>query len=517
MAKVTVISPKEAEIKCLRVAAYCRVSTDSSDQLHSYAAQIRNYTEQIRNHKGWELVDVYADAGLTGTRMEQRDEFNRMISDCRKGKIDRILVKSISRFARNTYDCLVALRELFQLGVTVKFEEENIDTGALTSELMVSISGALAQQESISISQNIRMSYQRRMEKGEFITCKAPFGYKLINGKDLEIIPEEAKLIQWMFQSYLNGRSLDWIAEQMTHHNIPTRDDKPYWQGSTIQYILKNEKYLGCTLCQKKFSCDFPFKKRRNHGDMDQYYVESTHPAIINQETFDRVQALFKKKTPNNRPKSKTPLLARKIICAKCGTLFKRRVSKKGVITWCCRKHDKKATECPVGRIPEDEIYSAFVRMYSKLRLHGGIILQPAIRQLDELTEAMSRGNPAMLEINKAIAQITEQCYKITKLQTDGLIDIESCSAKVTALNAKLTELRAKRRYILQEDKANEQIEAIQQTIDRIVDGSEELEEFDEKLFTDLVEQIIAESQNRIRFRLYGGIELTESVKGAER
>ncbi len=309
MSKVTVIPPKEAEPEHLRVAAYCRVSSNSADQLHSYATQIHNYTELISKHEGWELADIYADSGLTGTRMDQRDEFNRMISDCRKGRIDKILVKSVSRFARNTRDCLVALRELFQLGVTVKFEEENIDTGELTSELMVSVFGSLAQQESISISQNQRISYQRRMEKGEFITCKAPFGYKLYNGKDLEIIPEEAQLIQWMFQSYLDGRSLDWIAEQMTHHNIPTRDGKPYWQGSTIQYILKNEKYLGCTLCQKKFSSDFPFKKRRNHGDMDQYYVESTHPAIVNQETFDRVQTLLKKKASSYCPQSTISLL----------------------------------------------------------------------------------------------------------------------------------------------------------------------------------------------------------------
>ena len=214
-ANVTYIPPKAAKPEALRVAAYCRVSSDSSDQLHSYATQIKAYTEQIGAHTDWELVDVYADEGLTGTRMDKREDFQRLLADCRKGKVDRVLCKSISRFARNTKDCLAALRELSALGVTVYFEKENIDTGTLTSELMVSVSGALAQQESISISQNQRMSYKRRMERGEFITCKAPFGYRLVEGKELEIIPEEAERVRWIFASYLSGKSLEWIAEQM--------------------------------------------------------------------------------------------------------------------------------------------------------------------------------------------------------------------------------------------------------------------------------------------------------------
>ena len=181
MANVKMIAPQTFQPEHMRVAAYCRVSSDSKDQLHSYAAQIRSYTEEIAQHDGWELVDVYADEGLTGTRMDKREDFNRMMRDCRKGKIDRVLVKSVSRFARNTKDCLSALRELSTLGVSVQFEKENIDTKTLTTELMVSVSGSLAQQESISISANQKISYQRRMERGEFITCSAPYGYRIIS------------------------------------------------------------------------------------------------------------------------------------------------------------------------------------------------------------------------------------------------------------------------------------------------------------------------------------------------
>ena len=193
---VRIIPPRAVKPETLRVAAYCRVSSDSADQKHSYATQIRAYTEEIGKHDGWELVDVYADEGLTGTRLDRREDFHRMMADCRKGKIDRVLVKSLSRFARNTRDCLVTLRELSGLGVSVYFEKENIDTGTLTTELMVSVYGALSQEESVSISKNQRISYQRRMERGEFITCKAPYGYRLKDGKNLDIHEGEAAIIR---------------------------------------------------------------------------------------------------------------------------------------------------------------------------------------------------------------------------------------------------------------------------------------------------------------------------------
>ena len=269
MANVTMIPPKESQPDTLRVAAYCRVSSDSSDQLHSYATQIKSYTELIGSHEGWELVNIYADAGLTGTRMDKREDFNRLMADCRKGRVDKVLVKSISRFARNTRDCLASLRELMALGVSIKFEKENIDTDTLTTELMVSVSGSLAQEESISISKNLRMSYQRRMERGEFITCKPPFGYRMKDGSSLEIIPAEAEQVRWMFQSYLNGHGMAWIGDQMTKKGVPTTDGSPTWQISTVQYVLTNEKYVGDALSQKTFASAFPFVKRRNHGERD--------------------------------------------------------------------------------------------------------------------------------------------------------------------------------------------------------------------------------------------------------
>lgn len=258
MSTITIIPSTKAQQLHLRVAAYCRVSSDSADQLHSYAAQINAYTQLIQQHSDWELVDIYADEGLTGTRMDKRTEFGRLLSDCRKGRVDKILVKSISRFARNTKDCLVVLRELKLLNVSVQFEEEHIDTQTLTSELMVSVFGSLAQQESTSISQNLRMSYQRRMEKGAFSTCKAPFGYRLKDGKQLTIPPTEAASVSWIFSEYLRGRSQAQIAENLTRRGLPTADGTPYWQETSIAYILTNEKYIGDSLCQKTYTPPCP-------------------------------------------------------------------------------------------------------------------------------------------------------------------------------------------------------------------------------------------------------------------
>jgi DNA invertase Pin-like site-specific DNA recombinase len=517
MATVTMIAPKDLHPGTLRVAAYCRVSSDSTDQLHSYATQVKAYTELIENHDGWELVDIYADEGLTGTRMDKREDFQRLMRDCRKGKIDKVIVKSISRFARNTHDCLVSLRELMRMGVNVQFEEDHIDTETLTTELMVSVSGALAQEESISISKNQRISYQRRMERGEFICCKPPFGYRMTDGKHLEVDPNEAKLVQWVYESYLSGHSAEWIAEEMSKKGIPTSTGTTYWQKSGIIYLLTNEKYVGDSLCQKTFTASFPFERKRNHGEKDQYYVENTHPAIISREMFERAQELRERKTQRTvRPKIQTPLTM-KIICDQCGTPFIRREGKSGLVAWVCRKHDKHTDACPNGRVPEREIYAAFLRMYQRLKQNEDTILKPVLTQLAALDAAIHRGNPAMMAINQEIAQTTEQSYKISQLQEKGLLDADACAVKLAAISARLTDLRAERRRLLKNEDIDEAVNEIKQTIARIQNGPEQMKSFDETLFRELVEQIRSESPTCIRFRLYGGMEFTERLREVSR
>ncbi len=512
MSKNIIIPPSEGRPAILRVAAYCRVSTDMEEQASSYASQIRSYTELINQHEGWELVDIYADEAVSGTKIDKREDFNRLLADCRKGKIDRVLVKSISRFARNTKDCLAALRELAQLGVTVQFEKENIDTGTLTTELMVSVSGSLAQQESMSISQNIHQGYRRRMERGEFITTKPPYGYRLVNRRDLEIVPEEAEIIRWVFDAYLGGQSARDIANELIRRGVRDRKGSVHWTTREIYYWISNEKYVGDTLCQKTFKTGFPFVQKINRGEVDQFYVESTHPAIISREVFDKAQSLRQmKKKKIYGPDGIYPL-SRKMCCGICGSTLYRHVTRKGTASWTCGRHQKNAANCPAGRLPEKDIYAAFLQMYNKLRLHEGIILRPALSQMEVLETAVQRDNPAMLEVNRAIAQATERGYKISKLRSNGLLDADACAAQMAANTAQLTQLRAKRRKLLKNDDIGEVAETLRQTVDAIRQGPEQLETFDEALFAELVEQIVV-SPTELRFRLHGGIEVQERIR----
>lgn len=235
----------------LRVAAYCRVSSDSDDQLNSFAAQQSHYYDFIHSHDHWKLADIYADEGITGTAAAKRDDFQRMLSDCRKGRIDKILVKSVSRFARNTTDCLEALRELKALGISVYFEEQNIDTKMASSEMMTAVIAACAQAESESISKNIRWGIQKRMRTGTFVPSSVPYGYRL-NEKMLVIDEDEAAVVRRIYEAYLEGSTPIEIAGMLVLEGNTDRQ----WHASTIQYILTNERYIGDAIFQKRYTTE---------------------------------------------------------------------------------------------------------------------------------------------------------------------------------------------------------------------------------------------------------------------
>ena len=254
-----------------------------------------------------------------------------------------------------------------------------------------------------------------------------------------------------------------------------------------------------------------------NKGDVDQYYTENSHPAIISRDTFERAQALMKRRAQRVAYVPKEYPLSRKIICGDCGTPFIRRKSPSGYVSWVCRKHDDRAADCPVGRIAETEIYAAFLRMYNKLKHNEDIILKPVLAQLGDLNDALQKGNPAMLEVNLAIAETSEQSHKVAILRAGGLLDADTCSAKLLDIEAKLTELRRERRRLLKNEDIEEVMDTLRQTADIIYSGPESLEQFDEVLFADLVERITAESTTCLRFRLYGGIELTEQLREVSR
>ena len=275
-----IVIPAHDEIiaRKLRVAAYARVSSSSEDQLNSNRVQNQYYSELISGNPDWEMVDIYADEGITGTSVEKREDFQRMMRDCRKGKIDRILVKSISRFARNTKDCLAAIRELKELGVSVQFEEQGIDTSKVSSEMVTAIMASLAQKGSESISSNVRWGVQKRMLDGTFISSSVPYGYEMFHGQ-LRILPSEAQFVKWIFQAYLSGLNAQSIAEQMNQAYVLLGiENTRKWHNTTILYILSNERYIGDSLWQKTYATDsLPTRQIKNTGSKTQHYIEHTY------------------------------------------------------------------------------------------------------------------------------------------------------------------------------------------------------------------------------------------------
>ena len=350
MPEVKIIQPIVEQAKKLRVAAYARVSSDSVDQLNSFATQVAYYTDFIQSKDEWEFAGLYADEAVSGTTADKRNDLQRLLADCRAGKIDRILVKSISRFARNTLDCIQTVRELKQLGIAVEFEKEQIDTGNMGSEMLLSILGSAAQEESLSISKNLKWSYRRRMKSGDFITCSAPLGYYLKNGT-LIPDPQEVPIVEYIFSSYLTGRSLKEIATELSTMEVGIADKKSErWHRSTIRYILANEKYIGDSLVQKWFTPDeLPLKHQKNKGEISQYYIKNSHPAIISREIFETVQQLLKQRVEQHF--SKTAIrsfpLSRTMQCALCGSTFQRRPNTK-TVRWTCYQHLQSKELCPM-------------------------------------------------------------------------------------------------------------------------------------------------------------------------
>lgn len=295
MPQIKLISPlTQQTVKKLRVAAYCRVSTNSADQLNSYAAQIRIYTKKIQQKPEWEFVDIFADEGISGTKSKNRPEFQRMIRMCELRKIDLIITKSLSRFARNTKEALEYTRKLKLLDVGVMFEKEGINTLSLGDEMLLNTFAAIAQEESQAISQNQRLSIIKRMETGTYVDSNAPYGYRLIN-KQLEEYQPEADIVRWIFKSYLNGMSTAEIAREISSNGVLTKCGKEKWKSSKIAYMLSNERYVGDSKYQKTYrTATVPFTQYKNRGEEDMYYATETHIGLIDRETFEKVQTLLK-------------------------------------------------------------------------------------------------------------------------------------------------------------------------------------------------------------------------------
>ena len=498
----------------LRVAAYARVSSGSEDQLNSFAAQNAHYTELITDNPEWEFVDVYADKGITGTSAEKRDDFQRLLADCRRGRVDKILVKSSSRFARNAKECLEAVRELKALGVGVCFEEQGIDTSELAGELLTAVFAMMDQKESENISDNIRWSIQKRMARGTFVPSSLPFGYKKDEDGGIIIDSGRAKYVRQIFSDFLKGYNMQEIAGHMKERQSVDPVLSPYqWKVKSIARILKNEKYAGNSLWQKSFRTPtLPRRSLTNRGELNQYYAPNTHPAIIDQTVFDKVQSLLREREQHyfSKAKRSTPISGM-LRCGHCGALFRKQINS-GIIYFICRTHTVDLAECPIGPIPERTIYDAFLRLYHKLRNQGMPILKQLSADLQSARKGKLLWSLDIVALNQKIADITRQDRLLAQLKQQGLVDPDIFISRQNELAEQLRAAKLEKERFLEAEE-DQTIQQTQELIEALEAGPDFLDTFDGELFRELVDKIIVESNDRLRFRLVNGLELTEPIE----
>ena len=501
----------------LPVAAYCRVSSNSEDQRHSFVAQVREYTARITENPKWALAGIYADKGITGTSARKRPEFQRLMEDCRQGKVKRILTKSIARFARNTQECLEYVRELKALGVSVWFEKEGLDTGDITGELLVLIFGAMAQEESTSIGGNMRQSYAYRMRHGLFNTCFAPYGFRL-SGNNLEIEAEEAKVVRWIFSSFLDGVGAQSIADILTQKNIPTRSGKIFWSKRLIDYILENERYMGDALLQKRYHTEgLPTQDKRNKGEVPQYYISEANPPIVSKEAFERVRELRNSRRIISRSTPVSSPLRRGIQCEECGSTFRRRLSKSGRITWSCYKHDENKSLCPTMPIEEIVITNKFQNTIRLLTASLDTLLLPMAAQLRQLQERSVMGSEDINALNQQILSITDQLHAVNKLYNMNLLDVSSYREKSNLLSNQLEEVQKKRRRLISGITKDNSLEETEKLISALEDTEDDLASLEDGgVFSQIVDKVLIDRNRKITFRLINGLELTASEGNAD-
>ena len=507
MAQVQIIQPYQPQSDALeKVAAYCRVSTDSKDQLNSYRTQIGYYTNFNAQHPGWELADIYADEGITGTSLEKRDEFKRMLQGCRAGKISRILVKSVSRFARNTLELIETTRELKELGVVVVFEEQGIDTAQMLGEMQLTLLAMAAQEESTSISKNMKWSIQKRMDAGTYLGNTAPYGYRLEDGQ-LKIEETEAAVVRRIFEMRLSGMGQVAITQELNRQGIHPRDGKP-WTVYRVRYILSNERYIGDSLFQKKYIADpLSHKSVRNHGERDQYYIHNTHEGIISRENFQKVQESFQNQSPR---RSKTPhLFVHRILCPQCGCHY-RYIRSSGKPYWGHASQSEIEPSCKDIRLPEESIQAAFVNLLGKLHTHSDAILSPTLSLLEEIAARQEQGNAKLVELDAALADLNEKAHTLQRLHNKGFIEDADFREQTAALASQRKKRSDQRGKIIHGSKALETLDKLRE-LQRQLESLPEIPwEFDIALFDQLVEKIVPVSNTELLFKLKCGLELKE-------
>ena len=382
------------------------------------------------------MVDVYADEGITGTDMEKRDDLNRLLRDCRMGKIDRIICKSISHFARNTEELLHMMRMLKEFGVSIYFEDKDIDSDKLNSEMFVTFPGMAAQQESEAISGNVRWSIQKRMKTGDYNCTFAAYGFEQKNG-ELIVKENEAEVVRKIFYMYLQGAGLQTIANRLNEEGIPRRYGYTVWNQTAVRYILTNERYKGDAVLQKKYRTEtLPRKQIRNKREKKQYYVGNANPPIVSRETFDTAQVLLNSRKGNGCRGEKSPFSGR-LRCPDCGGTF-RRQKLRGKTYWHCENRASLKTQCQSRRVREDAVQEAFTDMLYKLKAYRREILGELIGQIEQVQNAEIQNQGIIGSIDKEIADLSAKNLVVTRLHTSGALNDADYAQKFAEINNNL-------------------------------------------------------------------------------
>jgi site-specific DNA recombinase len=495
-----------------KVAGYARVSTDMEEQLTSYENQVDYYTRYIQGHPDWEFVGIYTDEGITATNTKHREGFNRMIDDALAGRIGLIITKSVSRFARNTVDTLTTVRKLKEKGVEIFFEKENIWTLDSKGELLITIMSSLAQEESRSISENTTWGKRKTFADGKSSIAFTRFlGYD----KDFQINGEEAKTVRLIYKLFLTGLSYYAITKELQRQHLPTPTGAKNWRISTVKSILTNEKYKGDALLQKGYTVDFLQKKRkRNEGEIPQYYVEGHHEPIIQPETFDRVQAEIQLRYGNGKKFSGVSIFANKIKCGECGGWYGAKVwhsnDKYKKVVYQCNHKYKDGCKCGTPHVSEKEIEDLFLAALDKLC----DAKEKMIENLEILhhtvisTTGFEKEREALLnevsELEKSLRSIISRNARIATNQADYEAEYN-----------RILEAGDYKRKIARIEELTEEMSMAQSRGERIAFFIEQLENmkecpnaFDADLWGGIVESMTVFSKDNVVFNFVGNIEV---------
>ena len=500
-----------------RVAAYCRVSTDSEEQLNSYEAQKSYYTQKIEDSPDWEMAGIYADEGITGTSLKKRTEFKKMITACKRGHIDLIITKSLSRFARNTVDCLETVRLLKANGIGVYFEKENINTLTESSEFLITLFSGFAQAESESLSKNVAWGKAKSAEAGKVtFQYKKMLGYRKGADGQPEIVPEEAEVIKRIYHRYLDGCTLGQIKRELDKDNVPTAQGVDSWSPAIIHNILTNEKYIGDALLQKTYITDCISKKvKKNQGERAMYYVENNHPAIISREVFDQVRNEMTRRSSKRKvlqKSGKTELgkysgkyaLTELLVCGECGSPYKRvtwaRNGKKRIVWRCVSRLEFGTKYCHNSpTLDESKLHSAILAAMNEFAAIRQEVCPDVLAMAEEAKQALSQAGAKLLELKKHLEAVSREQSDLLDRLLENMGDAE-LNAKMKALTDEKESLKAQILDARQmEVSLEEQAARHQQMWDSIMECSAGYTEFDDEFVRQIIQKITVEDEETIR------------------